>query len=112
MCLHLSIRSHPGLNLTAESNKGQLDAYIKSAEWDLEGRMTAPHTDKAVHETHHLDFSGKSDALKYDCCPDLYPFVLYTIRIRRRSLYYFTNIVRKAMRWNHRCWHLSFVRYV
>ena len=26
-----------GINLTAESNKGQLDAYIKSAEWDLEG---------------------------------------------------------------------------
>ena len=39
------------------------------------------------------DFSATSDALKYDCCPTLYPFVLYTIRIRRRSLYYFTNIV-------------------
>ncbi|CAF1403997.1 unnamed protein product [Adineta steineri] len=25
-----------GINLTAESNKGQLDAYMKSAEWDLE----------------------------------------------------------------------------
>ena len=26
-----------GLNLTAESEKGQLDAYVKGAEWDLEG---------------------------------------------------------------------------
>ena len=26
-----------GINLTAESNRGQLDAYIKNAEWDLEG---------------------------------------------------------------------------
>lgn len=26
-----------GINLTAESNKGQIDAYVKSAEWDLEG---------------------------------------------------------------------------
>ena len=26
-----------GINLTAESNKGQLDAYISSAQWDLEG---------------------------------------------------------------------------
>ncbi|CAF1440121.1 unnamed protein product [Adineta steineri] len=25
------------VNLTAESNKGQLDAYVKSAEWNLEG---------------------------------------------------------------------------
>lgn len=33
--------------------------------------------------------------MKYDCCPDLYPYVLFTMRIRRRSLYYFTNIVGK-----------------
>ncbi|UJR37392.1 hypothetical protein I4U23_030097 [Adineta vaga] len=64
-----------GINLTAESNKGQLDAYIKNAEWDLE------------------DFSTVNNAIKYDCCPTLYPFVLFTIRIRRRSLYYVTNIV-------------------
>ncbi|CAF4394787.1 unnamed protein product, partial [Rotaria sordida] len=25
------------INLTAESSQGQLDAYVKSAEWDLEG---------------------------------------------------------------------------
>ncbi|CAF1443607.1 unnamed protein product [Adineta steineri] len=64
-----------GINLTAESNKGQLDAYMKSAEWDLE------------------DFSAVNNATKYDCCPTLYPFVLFTLKIRRRSLYYFTNIV-------------------
>jgi hypothetical protein len=26
-----------GINLTAESNKGQLDAYVQNAEWALEG---------------------------------------------------------------------------
>jgi hypothetical protein len=26
-----------GVNLTADSNSGQLDAYVKSGEWDLEG---------------------------------------------------------------------------
>ncbi|CAF4830265.1 unnamed protein product, partial [Rotaria sp. Silwood1] len=64
-----------GINLTAESSKGQLDAYVKSAEWDLE------------------DFSATNNRTKYDCCPNVYPYVLYTIQIRRRSLYYFTNIV-------------------
>ncbi|CAF4804356.1 unnamed protein product [Rotaria sp. Silwood1] len=63
------------INLTAESSKGQLDAYVKSAEWDLE------------------DFSATNNRTKYDCCPNVYPYVLYTIQIRRRSLYYFTNIV-------------------
>lgn len=26
-----------GVNLTAEGNTGQLDAYVKNAEWDLQG---------------------------------------------------------------------------
>jgi len=26
-----------GVNLTTDSDTGQLDAYVKSAEWDLEG---------------------------------------------------------------------------
>ncbi|CAF1423376.1 unnamed protein product [Rotaria sordida] len=64
-----------GVNLTVESSKGQLDAYVKSAEWDLE------------------DFSATNNVTKYDCCPNMYPYVLYTIRMRRRSLYYFTSIV-------------------
>jgi hypothetical protein len=42
-----------------------------------------------------LDFSAVNNALKYDCCPTLYPFVLFTIKIRRRSLYYVTNVVSK-----------------
>ncbi|CAF1680440.1 unnamed protein product, partial [Adineta ricciae] len=64
-----------GINLTAESNQGQLDAFIKNGQWDLE------------------EFSAVISVLKYECCPTLYPFVLYTIRIRRFSLYYFFNIV-------------------
>ena len=46
----------------------------------------------------HIDFSAVNNALKYDCCPTLYPFVLFTIRIRRRSLYYVTNVVGKISR--------------
>jgi len=26
-----------GVNLTADGDTGQLDAYVKNAEWDLEG---------------------------------------------------------------------------
>jgi hypothetical protein len=80
-----------GINLTAESKKGQLDAYTKNAEWDLEGRFDDFLLFEFVYFL--LDFYATNNALKYDCCPTLYPFVLYTIQIRRRSLYYFTNIV-------------------
>ncbi|CAF3847358.1 unnamed protein product [Rotaria sordida] len=64
-----------GVNLTAASSQGQLDAYVKNAEWDLE------------------DFFATNNGTKYDCCPNVYSHVLYTIRIRRRSLYYLTSIV-------------------
>ncbi|CAF2860419.1 unnamed protein product [Rotaria sp. Silwood2] len=40
-----------------------------------------------------VNFSATNNGTKYDCCPNVYPYVLYTIRMRRRSLYYFTNIV-------------------
>ncbi|CAF3922298.1 unnamed protein product [Rotaria sp. Silwood1] len=38
-------------------------------------------------------FTATNSGTKYDCCPNVYPHVLYTIRMRRRSLYYFTNII-------------------
>jgi hypothetical protein len=47
------------------------------------------------------DFSATNNATKYDCCPTLYPYVLYTIRIRRRSLYYFTTIVGNKRKTNY-----------
>ncbi|CAF4134717.1 unnamed protein product [Rotaria sp. Silwood2] len=80
-----------GVNLTAESSKGQLDAYVTSAEWDLEGsrcELCAFYSIRSV-----LDFTATNNRTKYDCCPSVYPYVLYTIQIRRRSLYYFTTIV-------------------
>ena len=82
---------HLGINLTADSNQGQLDAYIKSAEWDLESNASCALI--LDRDRFHSDFTAVNDALKYDCCPTLYPFVLYTLQIRRRSMYYFTNIV-------------------
>ncbi|CAF5204078.1 unnamed protein product, partial [Rotaria magnacalcarata] len=63
------------INLTNESSEGQLDAYVQSGEWDLEA------------------FDVVRKAVVYECCPTVYPFVLFTIRIRRRTLYYVVNVV-------------------
>ncbi|CAF1252210.1 unnamed protein product [Rotaria sordida] len=65
----------PGVNLTTNSDTGQLDAYVKNAEWDLEA------------------FVATRKAFVYECCPTVYPFVLFTIQIRRRTLYYVVNVV-------------------
>ena len=82
-----------GINLTAESDKGQLGAYMNNAQWDLEGKISFILLICDFYSI--LDFSAVNNALKYDCCPTLYPFVLFTIKIRRRSLYYVTNVVGK-----------------
>ncbi|CAF1452300.1 unnamed protein product, partial [Didymodactylos carnosus] len=63
------------LNLTPENNRGQLDAYMENAEWHLIG------------------FYAVRKATKYDCCQEKFPYVLFTIEIRRRTLYYIINIV-------------------
>ncbi|CAF2263381.1 unnamed protein product [Rotaria magnacalcarata] len=63
------------VNLTTNSNTGQVDAYVKNAEWDLEA------------------FVAVRQSVKYECCPTVYPFVLFTVQIRRRTLYYVVNVV-------------------
>ncbi|CAF3045325.1 unnamed protein product [Rotaria socialis] len=74
MKTNLIVQSN-GINLTNESSEGQLDAYVQSGEWDLEA------------------FDVVRKAVVYECCPTVYPFVLFTIRIRRRTLYYVVNVV-------------------
>ena len=79
-----------GVNLTTEDNLGQLDAYVKNGEWDLEA------------------FLVTRQAVVYECCPTVYPFVLFTIQIRRRTLYYVVNVVGERKH----CKNLSCIRWV
>ncbi len=42
-----------------------------------------------------IGFVVVRQAVVYECCPTVYPFVLFTIEIRRRTLYYVVNVVGK-----------------
>ena len=37
--------------------------------------------------------SSYSESLKYECCPTLYPFVMFVIHLKRRTLYFIFNLV-------------------
>ena len=39
------------------------------------------------------DIVSYSESLKYDCCPEKYPFVMFEIKLRRRTLYYVLNMI-------------------
>ena len=36
---------------------------------------------------------GKRNSIIYDCCPEPYVDITFTINIRRRTLYYFFNLI-------------------
>ena len=52
-----------------------MDAYIKNGEWFLK------------------DIISYSESISYDCCPEKYPFVMFEIHIRRRTLYFVFNLI-------------------
>ncbi|CAF0709115.1 unnamed protein product [Brachionus calyciflorus] len=63
------------INLTNKSSRAQLDSYIKNGEWYLE------------------DVTSYSKSISYECCPTKFPFVMFVIHIRRRTLYFIINLI-------------------
>ncbi|XP_018022912.1 acetylcholine receptor subunit alpha-type acr-16 [Hyalella azteca] len=64
------------LDLQLQSEEGgDLSDFIKNGEWDLIG------------------CPGKRNAIYYQCCPEPYVDVTFEIMIRRRTLYYFCNLI-------------------
>ncbi|XP_053973342.1 neuronal acetylcholine receptor subunit alpha-7 isoform X1 [Hylaeus anthracinus] len=64
------------LDLVLNSEEGgDLSDFIMNGEWHL------------------LGMPGKKNTLTYQCCPEPYFDVTFTIQIRRRTLYYFFNLI-------------------
>lgn len=63
------------IDLRNKSHTAQLDTFIENGEWILRG------------------VSSYSESLKYECCPTLYPFVMFVISLKRRTLYFLFNLV-------------------
>ncbi|XP_014473834.1 PREDICTED: neuronal acetylcholine receptor subunit alpha-7 isoform X2 [Dinoponera quadriceps] len=64
------------LDLVLNSEEGgDLSDFITNGEWYLIG------------------MPGKKNTIMYQCCPEPYVDVTFTIQIRRRTLYYFFNLI-------------------
>lgn len=63
------------VDLKNKSDSAQLDSYVENGEWALNNVLSY------------------SEAIKYECCPTKYPFVMFVIHIRRRTLYFIFNLV-------------------
>ncbi|XP_078614780.1 neuronal acetylcholine receptor subunit alpha-7-like [Branchiostoma floridae x Branchiostoma japonicum] len=71
--------SHSGfqvdLQMVNRSGGADLTPYMPNGEWDL------------------LGMPAKRSEFKYDCCPEPYPDITFTVNIRRRTLFYGTNLL-------------------
>jgi len=54
---------------------GDISSFVTNGEWDLIG------------------VPGKKNSVTYDCCPEPYVDITFTVHIRRRTLYYFFNLI-------------------
>lgn len=63
------------LNFTKKRDTADLSMYTISGEWDL------------------VDTPAVRHAVKYSCCPDNFIDITYTIHIRRKVLFYMTNLI-------------------
>ncbi|XP_043260896.1 neuronal acetylcholine receptor subunit alpha-7 isoform X1 [Colletes gigas] len=64
------------LDLVLNSEEGgDLSDFIMNGEWHLIG------------------MPGKKNTITYQCCPEPYVDITFTIQIRRRTLYYFFNLI-------------------
>jgi len=63
------------LDLILKDPGGDISSFIPNGEWDLIG------------------VPGKRNEVFYDCCPEPYVDITFKIHIRRRTLYYFFNLI-------------------
>ena len=63
------------LDLHNVKDAADLDKYVSSGEWDL------------------IAIPAKRNEIYYPCCPEHYPDITYTVIIRRRTLFYFINLI-------------------
>ena len=63
------------LDLLPEAPKADIEKFALNGEWEL------------------IEVLCKRNVIKYVCCDAPYPDITYTVRIRRRTLFFFFNMV-------------------
>lgn len=63
------------LDLRPEASEGDIAKFVSNGEWDL---VAVP---------------CKRNIVTYVCCPEPYPDVTYEVQIRRRTLFFFFNMI-------------------
>lgn len=63
------------VDVQMEAKEGDRKKYVTNGEWDL------------------ISLPAERNEIIYVCCPEPYPDVTYTVHIRRRTKYYYINLI-------------------
>ena len=82
------------VNFMLQQDSGDISGFIPNGEWALLGELKYMETRIFFHQ----DFTasgvpGKLNEVIYECCPEPYLDITFIIKIRRRTLYYFFNLI-------------------
>ena len=77
--LHVIIYSILQVDLVQEETKGDTSNYKPNGEFDL------------------LTFKSVRNVIIYSCCMEPYPDITYTIRLKRRPMFYIFNLILPSL---------------
>lgn len=63
------------IDVNPKARSADLKNYITNGEWDV------------------IEVSAEKKVAFFPCCPEPYPYITYTLRVRRRILYYVSNLI-------------------
>ena len=78
------------LKLDSEDG-GDISTFVQNGEWEVIGRLETPHLSLQLYTI--IGVPAKRNEVIYECCPEPYLDITFTIKIRRRTMYYFYNLI-------------------
>ncbi|KAF0770456.1 acetylcholine receptor subunit alpha-type acr-16-like isoform X4 [Aphis craccivora] len=87
------------IDLVLKSDGGDLSDFTTNGEWYFSklGRLLSIVHVLLTYNTqmilHVTGMPGKKNVITYGCCPEPYVDITFIIKIRRRTLYYFFNLI-------------------
>ena len=75
-----------------QNEEGDTGTFIANGEWALLGKPSLNWSNYFLQTT-HTGVPAKLNEVIYECCPEPYLDITFIIKIRRRTLYYFFNLI-------------------
>ena len=81
------------LELQLKADQGDLNTYVENGEWKLMGKYEVVFNSNRKYSCLFTEVPANKNTVVYDCCPEPYLDITFQIKIRRRTLYYFFNLI-------------------